>query len=70
MSDDLVKALRAADRIRELENEIRRDAMQYLADVQRLEETIEDLTRRHKHALHKIDVLEDIIAEKKEKIDG
>ena len=33
--------------------------------VKQLRDTIDDLTRRHQHALHKIDVLENMIAELK-----
>ena len=36
--------------------------MQYLSDTGQMGETIGDLTRRHEHALRKIDVLEDQLA--------
>jgi len=72
MSDDLVKRLRddsgdwltdlAADRIEELEAQIKKDALQYLSDTGQMGDTIDDLTRRHEHALRKIDVLEDQLA--------
>jgi hypothetical protein len=82
MSDDLVKWLRdfaddgyadlsiaAADRIEELEAQIRTDALQYLADVGQMGDTIDDLTRRHERALHKIDVLEDLVVELEDKLE-
>ena len=53
--------IEAADRIEELEAQIKKDAMQYLSDTGEMGDTIADLTRRHQHALHKIDVLEDKI---------
>ena len=71
MSDDLVKRLRAngldecdeaIDRIEELEAQIKKDALQYLSDTGQMGDTIDDLTRRHEHALRKIDVLEDQVA--------
>lgn len=68
MTEDLVKRLRtslsmlaqeeAADRIEELEAQVKEDALQYLSDTGQMGETIDDLTRRHEHALRKIDVLE------------
>jgi chromosome segregation ATPase len=76
--DDLVKRLRdlgdhasfephlhhtAADRIEELEAQIKEEALQYLSDTGQMGEAVDDLTRRHQHALHKIDVLEDRIEE-------
>jgi DNA repair exonuclease SbcCD ATPase subunit len=69
MSDDLVKRLRAslsmlaqeeaADRIEELEAQIKKDALQYLSDTGQMGETIGDLTRRHEHAMRKIEELEE-----------
>jgi predicted RNase H-like nuclease (RuvC/YqgF family) len=56
---------RLADRIEELEAQSREDAMQYLSDTGQMGDTIDDLTRRHQHALHKIDVLEARLAELK-----
>ena len=50
-----------ADRIEELEAQVKKDALQYLADTGQMGDAVDDLTRRHQHALHKIDVLEDII---------
>lgn len=47
-----------ADRIKELEAQVKKDALQYLSDTGQMGETIGDLTRRHEHALRKIDVLE------------
>lgn len=74
--DDLVERLRtgntnhidadlwmmeAAALIEELEAQIKNDALQYLSDTGQMGEAVGDLTRRHQHALHKIDVLEDEI---------
>ena len=62
--NDLVERLRhagkyeAADRIEELEAQIKKDALQYLSDTGQMGDAVDDLTRRHQHALHKIDVLE------------
>jgi len=49
-------------RCEELEAQIKKDALQYLSDTGQMGETIGDLTRRHEHALRKIDVLEDQVA--------
>jgi hypothetical protein len=46
-------------RIEELEAQIKKDAMQYLSDTGQMSEAIDDLTRRHEHALRKIDLLEE-----------
>lgn len=50
------------NRIEELEAQVKEDALQYLSDTGQMSETIGDLTRRHEHALRKIDVLEDQLA--------
>lgn len=49
------------EHISKLEAQIKEDALQYLSDTGQMGDTIADLTRRHEHALHKIDVLEDEI---------
>lgn len=49
------------EHISKLEAQIKEDALQYLSDTGQMGDTIADLTRRHEHALHKIDVLEDKI---------
>jgi len=49
-------------RIEELEAQIKKDALQYLSDTGQMGDAIDDLTRRHEHALRKIDVLEDQLA--------
>lgn len=48
-------------KIIELKAQIKEDALQYLSDTGQMGDTIDDLTRRHQHALQKIDVLEDEI---------
>lgn len=53
----------AANRIEELEAQVKAYALQYLSDAGKMSEAIVDLTRRHEHALRKIDVLEDQLAE-------
>ena len=53
----------AIKHIEKLEAQVKEDAMQYLADTGQMGDTIDDLTRRHNRALHKIDVLEDQIEE-------
>jgi hypothetical protein len=65
LANDLAKAMA---RIKELEAEIRTDALQYLSDVGQMGDTIDDLTRRHERALHKIDVLEDLVVELEDKL--
>jgi hypothetical protein len=56
---------RLADSIEELEAKSREDALQYLSDTGQMGDAIDDLTRRHQHALHRIDALEERIAELK-----
>ena len=53
----------AIEHIEKLEAQVKEDAMQYLSDTGQMGDTIDDLTRRHNRALHKIDVLEDQIEE-------
>jgi predicted RNase H-like nuclease (RuvC/YqgF family) len=52
----------AIEEVRRLEARIKEDALQYLSDTGQMGDTIDDLTRRHTHALHKIDVLEEQLA--------
>lgn len=60
------RAERAEARVAEMEVQIREDALQYLSDTGQMCDKIDDLTRRHQHALDKIDVLENEIDQLKE----
>jgi hypothetical protein len=61
LPDCLMQLAPALVEIDELKAQIKKDALQYLSDVGQMSDAVDDLTRRHKHALLKIDILEDKI---------